>query len=36
MNSIDKRNSVREDYNLIADQYFKEYGTELDDIEYYI
>lgn len=27
MDSIDKRNSVKKDYNLIADQYFEEYGT---------
>ena len=33
MNSIDKRNSVKNDYNLIAEQYFEEYGTLLEDIE---
>lgn len=33
MDSIDKRNSVKKDYNLIADQYFAEYGIELEDIE---
>ena len=27
MNSIDKRNSVKKDYDLIADQYFEEFGT---------
>ena len=33
MNSIDKRNSVKKDYDLIASQYFVEYGTLLEDIE---
>lgn len=33
MNSIDKRSSVKKDYNLIADQYFEEFGTVLEDIE---
>ena len=33
MDSIDKRNSVKEDYDLIADVYCDEYGSELQDIE---
>ena len=33
MYSIDKRNSVKKDYDLIADQYIEEYGTELEDID---
>lgn len=33
MNSIDKRNSVKKDYDLIADQYCDEFGIELSDIE---
>ena len=33
MDSIDKRNSVKKDYDLIADMYFEEYGTMLEDIE---
>ena len=33
MNSIDKRNSVKIDYDLIADQYFKEFGTVLEDVD---
>ena len=33
MNSIDKRNSVKKDYDLIADQYFEEFGTVLEDID---
>lgn len=33
MNSIDKRNSVKEDYNLIANQYCKEFETILEDID---
>ena len=33
MNSIDKRNSVRKDYDLIAEQYFKEFGTVLEDVD---
>ena len=33
MNSIDKRNSVKIDYDLIADQYYEEFGTVLEDID---
>ena len=33
MNSIDKRNSVKKDYDLIADQYYEEFGTVLEDID---
>ena len=33
MDSIDKRNSVKKNYDLIADQYIEEYGTELEDID---
>ena len=33
MNSIDKRNSVKIDYNLIADQYYKEFRATLEDID---
>lgn len=33
MNSIDKRNSVKNNYNLIADKYFEEFGTEIEDVE---
>ena len=33
MNSIDKRESVKKDYNLIANQYFEEFGTSIDDME---
>lgn len=33
MNSIDKRNSVKIDYNLIAYQYYKEFRTTLEDID---
>ena len=33
MNSIDKRNSVKKDYDLIAKQYFEEFGTIIEDIE---
>ena len=33
MNSIEKRNSVKKDYDLIADQYFEEYGTVIENIE---
>ena len=33
MNSIDKRNSVKKDYDLIADQYYEEFGTVLEDLD---
>ena len=33
MNSIDKRNSVKKDYDLIANQYFEEFGTVLEDVD---
>lgn len=33
MNSIDKRNSVKKDYDLIANEYCDEFGTEIEDIE---
>lgn len=33
MNSIDKRNSVKKDYDLIAEQYFEEFGTIIEDID---
>lgn len=33
MNSIDKRNSVMKDYDLVADKYCSEYGTELGDYD---
>ena len=33
MDSIDKRNSVKKDYDLIADQYFEEIGTVLEDVD---
>ena len=33
MDSIDKRNCVKKDYDLIADMYFEEYGKMLEDVE---
>ena len=33
MDSIEKRESVKKDYNLIANQYFEEFGTIIDDME---
>lgn len=33
MNSEEKRNSVKKDYDLIANQYFKEFGTVLEDVD---
>ena len=33
MNSVYKRNSVKKDYDLIAEQYFEEFGTVLEDID---
>ena len=33
MNSIDKRNSVKIDYNLIAAQYYKDFRATLEDID---
>lgn len=33
MESAYKRNSVKKDYDLIADQYFEEYGKVLEDFE---
>ena len=33
MDSIDKRNSVKKDYDLIAKQYFEEFGIIIEDIE---
>ena len=33
MNSVDKRNSVKKDYDLIADQYFEEFGIVLEDVD---
>ena len=34
VNSFDRRSSVCDDYNLIADQYSLEFGTELDDLNF--
>lgn len=33
MNSLEKRTSVIKDYDLIANQYFEEFGTVLEDVE---
>ena len=33
MNSLEKRTSVMKDYDLIANQYFEEFGTVLEDVE---
>lgn len=33
MNSIEKRNSVKKNYDLIANQYCNDFGTNLDDIK---
>ena len=33
MNSFEKRTSVMKDYDLIADQYFEEFGTILEDVD---
>ena len=33
MNSKEKRSSVKKDYDLIAKQYFDEFGTVLEDVE---
>lgn len=33
MDSVYKRNSVKKDYDLIAEQYFEEFGTVLEDID---
>ena len=35
MNSLDKRNSVKKDYDLIAENYSKEYGTYIEDLNIY-
>ncbi len=32
MDSIDKRESVKKDYNLIANQYFEEFGTIIEEL----
>ena len=33
MNSVEKRNSVKKDYDLIANQYCDEFGVEIKDIQ---
>ena len=33
VDSLEKRKSVMKDYDLIADQYFEEFGTILEDVE---
>ena len=35
MNSIDKRNNVKTDYDLIAKQYGEEFGNYIEDINIY-
>lgn len=35
MNSTDKRNSVRRDYDLIAEQYGEEFGSYIEDLDIY-
>ena len=35
MNSVDKRKSVKRDYDLIAEQYGKEFGSYIEDLDIY-
>lgn len=35
MNSENKRNSVKKDYDLIAEQYAKDFGTYIEDLDIY-
>ena len=35
MNSIDKRNNVKTDYDLIAKQYGEEFGNYIEDLNIY-
>ena len=35
MNSIDKRNNVKKDYDLIAEQYSEEFGNYIEDLDKY-
>lgn len=35
MNSENKRNSVKKDYDLIAEQYSKDFGTYIEDLDIY-
>ena len=35
MNSEDKRNNVKKDYDLIAEQYAKDFGTYIEDLDVY-
>lgn len=35
MNSEDKRNSVKKNYDLIAEQYSKDFGTYIEDLDVY-
>ena len=34
-NSLEKRNSVKENYNLIAKQYAEDFGTYIEDLDVY-
>lgn len=33
--SLDKRNSVKNNYNLIAEQYGQDFGTYIEDLDVY-
>ena len=35
MNSVDKRNNVKKDYDLIAEQYGRDFGTYIEDLDIY-
>ena len=35
MNSEEKRNNVKKDYDLIAEQYGKDFGTFIEDLDVY-
>lgn len=35
MNAEEKRNSVKKDYDLIAEQYGKDFGTFIEDLDVY-
>lgn len=35
MNNLDKRNNVKRDYDLIAKQYAKDFGTYIEDLDIY-
>lgn len=35
LSSVNKRDSVRKNYDLIAEQYSKEFGTYIEDLDAY-